>query len=591
MKTKIFTALIFSIFALVLFISSVSATPLGSWDLTTDATGISNTNLVATDLTVSTGILDFDIVNGTLADNWTTDNTADANGYYEVTITPNQGYNFKINSIKFDHIATDTMNFVVRSSEDGFASDLAIAGASTTTSATATVSPSQNLIVAEGETITFRIYGYNAAITDIFSVKNLVISGELIPEEAAQCITNGNNLKLDDIDLSVEDGIGDDEEWFPLDKVLAETRIEYDGDDDSKLDDIEIVWGLFNRDTNRWYIDDDEKVSDIDGGEREDIVLSFKLDDDIDDLEEDDLVFYVIATGEDEGIDQITCVYETADVSMQIEEFLILYEIVEPESVQCSADALITADIWNIGDNDEEDVYILVYNKDLGILNERIELGDMDAFDNFGLNFPFTIPKNADEKIYPIRFSIYDEDDDLFENGYNGDESRFDVLIKVEGSCVYVGEASVSANLEAGEIAGDKFIVKTTITNSGDKEANYIISAKNYNLWAFSASISESAFTLAPGESKEITITLRTKESVSGEQEFNIEVLSGNEIVITQPVSVLVEEKKRFLSAITGRVTGGSTYTWTIGTISVFLFIAIIYVVIKMFRRRKVAVM
>ena len=63
-----------------------------------------------------------------------------------------------------------------------------------------------------------------------------------------------------------------------------------------------------------------------------------------------------------------------------------------------------------------------------------------------------------------------------------------------------------------------------------------------------------------------------------GNQLFNVEVLSGNEIVSKQPVSVLIEKSGFNFS----ESMGDNRYLWGIGIINVILIVAIISMVIKM---------
>ena len=63
------------------------------------------------------------------------------------------------------------------------------------------------------------------------------------------------------------------------------------------------------------------------------------------------------------------------------------------------------------------------------------------------------------------------------------------------------------------------------------------------------------------------------------------EVVSGNHLVVQQPVSVSIEAKK-FMGFFTGAVTGGDAYLlWGLGLLNVILIVAIIIVVIRILRK------
>ncbi|MFH1325681.1 MAG: putative S-layer protein [archaeon] len=624
MKSKIILPLVLSIFALVFFASAVSAATLATWSLNTTAatqtsvsadTGI-NANVVAGSFTAGPGVSDpttsaiskFDVAangatidtswvgavlgtDGITATNATAAVTGDA--YFQVTITPNTGFNYVVNSISFDTITTDAdgMNFAIRTSADNYASDVAT-GVSSTTSASKSLA-GLKVSAAATEVLTIKIYGYNAALTtDTFSIKNLKVSGDLVPTEVISCFTDGDpnsQLTIDSLDLSVETGYGEDDEWYLLDLVNIESNVEYNGDSDFEMKNIEVQWGLFDRDTNKWIIDDTEKDFDLEGGDDQDVNIQLKLDEKIDKLAAGDIVAYLIATGEDEeNADAKTCGYVETPVNMQSENAIILDNIQYPNTaVQCSAEVTVTADVWNIGDEKLENAYILVNNLDLGIVDERIDLEDISDFDNAAdLSFTFTVPSDLDEKSYNILFEVYDEDDDLFEIA--NDDSSYTVSLSVAGNCEVVGEATVTANIASGGKAGEPLTVMTTVKNSGTRTANYVLSATGYSLWATSATLDNSSFSLNAGESKDVFVTLNVKEDASGEQKFNVEVVSGNnKIVMTQPVSVMIEGNSGLFSGLTGNsiLGGNGGYFWFVALLNVLLVAGIIYIVIRLFRK------
>ena len=602
MTNKIFGLLALSIFVFAFLLASASAATLSTWDFDATSTSASatssNSNLVASAITVGTGIvtgaLTFSangVTAATTTDGWAELTSADAvtdGDYYQVTITPNTGFNFVLTSINYNGFATDAMDVSIRTSEDNFAADVSTGTIPAATSTQISTS-SLKLPVSVTAPITIKIYGFNAALaTDDFSIDNLILSGDLVPAEVIQCIADGdanNQLTLDSLDLSVEEGYGEDEEWFILDTVNIETNVDYSGDSDFEMQNIEPKWGLFDRDTGKWIIDDEEKDFDLEGGEDLDVAIQLKLDEDTDKLATGDIVAYVIATGEDEEFtDAATCEYAEQAVTMKSENSLILDSLTYPtSSVQCTEEVLITADIWNIGDEKLKDTYILVNNRDLGLINQKIEVGDVNDFDNTGLTFTFTVPKGIVEKTYPIAFSMYDEDDDIFQ--VNDDDTVFTVPLGVSGNCGIASPATVSASLASGGQAGSNMVIKAMIKNSGTRQANYTLNAAGYATWASTAAIDTLILTLNAGESKEVTITLAVKSDVSGEQTFNLEVLSGNELAVTQPVSVLVERAPGLLSGITGGAIGSNGTLWLIGFINVILVLAIIMVAVRFMRK------
>ena len=201
------------------------------------------------------------------------------------------------------------------------------------------------------------------------------------------------------------------------------------------------------------------------------------------------------------------------------------------------------------------------------------------------MDFTFKVPTGIEEKSYNILFRVYDDGDDPFEVA--NDNSELIIPLSVSGNCGASSSsaATVSASLASGGQAGSNMVVKATIKNSGTKSANYTLNAAGYSVWASTATIDSPVFTLDAGQSKDVMITLAVKKEASGEQVFNLEVLSGNELAVTQPVSVLVERAPGLLSSITGGAIGSNGTLWVIGFINVILVLAIIMVAVRFMRK------
>jgi len=322
---------------------------------------------------------------------------------------------------------------------------------------------------------------------------NLTIKFENNP---CQVEDNGD-LDLN-IDINIESGFGDDYEWFPLDEIEIEVDIDNDALED--IDDIVVSWGLYNTETGEWVIDDDENDFNLKEGDEETLFIRFKLDD-VDEFENNgEYIFYVWATGEGEDSNIETCTREYENIEMQIEDdFVVLDNIEYPETAQCGANVQITADVWNIGEDDQDDVFVLIENSELGI-NEQVFIGDINEFDDSGtpLSFNFQIPLDAEEKAYTIRLTVYDEYNEVYENNFD-DKSKFIAYIKVAGNCVVSEPVSVSANLESGGKAGSELVILVTTKNIGENTADYRINIIEYLDWASSVNANPETFTLDAG--------------------------------------------------------------------------------------------
>ena len=401
---------------------------------------------------------------------------------------------------------------------------------------------------------------------------------------------NPGELKVRIKDITVEKGFGDDNEWLLLDEVEVEIEVENRGNYD--VDDIEVEWGLYNVDDDEWAIEiDDVDDFNLKDGDEEKLTITFRIDDDDFDLDLDELgkeyTLYVRATGEVSDRDSshdgdLTCASDSEKITIEQEsDFVILTDIEFPELVQCGAEVQITADVWNIGDDDQDDVSVVIYNKELGI-DEKIEIGDIDAFENEKLNALVRIPKDAEEKWHTLKFIVYDEDHDVYESDYDDDESIFNVPIKVEGGRVVEAQALISASLESEAKAGQELVIKAIITNTGSKSATYVLDVAGYTSWASSAELDKNKLTLNAGESAEVLITLNTNKDASGEKFFDIVLTPAGGEELKQPVSVFIEKSGFDLRGI---ISESNWYLWLIAALNAVLVIIIIVVAVRIARK------
>jgi len=142
-------------------------------------------------------------------------------------------------------------------------------------------------------------------------------------------------IKIDDI--RVEEGFGDNDNfWYIFDKIEIDFEIE-NKNNDEKINDIEVEWGIWSNDLNEWVLElDDEKEFDLkkDGDDKL-ITVSFSIDDkldvDLEDLEEEDLVLIVSAIGEEQvdvGDEFQVCAIASEEIELMIDsDFVLIREI------------------------------------------------------------------------------------------------------------------------------------------------------------------------------------------------------------------------------------------------------------------------
>ncbi len=215
----------------------------------------------------------------------------------------------------------------------------------------------------------------------------------------------------------------------------------------------------------------------------------------------------------------------------------------------------------------------------------------IDSMDYEKISLFLEMPKDLEEGTYIIKLTAYDnedmDDEDVFETEEEEDEASYNMILNIEGNCETEPQVMVTANLESEARAGEELVIKATIKNTGNSLDIYTLNVADYSGWATLKNIESTTIILDAGESKEVLITLNVDKEVSGDKSFNIEVLSEDESIIKQPVSVTIEEQTGFnLAGITGNIISGDNwYLWGIGALNVLLVVIIIIVAFKVAKK------
>ncbi len=407
-------------------------------------------------------------------------------------------------------------------------------------------------------------------------------------------VNDNDDLAIEIEDIQVINGFGEDDEWFIFDEIEVEVSIENKNDED--VDNIVLEWGLYDAKAGEWVIElIEEDDFDLKDGDDETIVFSFKLDDDLDmdisSLSEGKLLLYVRASGDnDDG--NFTCnAADTEEVSLVVDDdFVKVDNIKMLDSVSCGTEIPITAEVWNIGSDAQDDVYITIFNRELGI-NQRIEVGDIDEFEEEKINTYITIPNDASEKSYALLFSVYNEDGDIFENS-NDDVSETIYEFQVSGGCSTLAPADVAAELTSETKAGEEVTIKVTIKNLDNLKRTFSLNLEGYSDWASNANLDKSTLEIAAGASQEVLITLTPNEDVEGQKSFNL-IVTQDKKTLSQSIQLTIESSKEIGAGVFSNVkdfleskVGNNWYLWAIAIFNLILIGVIIVVAVKISRKK-----
>jgi len=391
----------------------------------------------------------------------------------------------------------------------------------------------------------------------------------------------------------INGGYGDDTSWYPLDNVEAKVRVSNENTGNS-IRSVVVKWELYDTLNKKKIKSGSEDSFSLGSGNDKTVTIDFQIDD-VNSLGNagPNYILYVWATGNDQADNgNSTCSLDDSGIiNIDMSDNFVIVDqnsLVTPITASCGGQSTITGTVWNIGDTDENNVYIIASSTQLGI-SQRIDVGDMNQGDSkdlsFNLNIPdITIPKGS----YPIKLNVYDHSNNIFINN-NNDKSESQVLLNFNDTCTSVPKVSVAASLESPVKAGSEADVKATIVNTDSTTKTFSLSLGSYSTWASSATLSQSSVTLVSGASQDVVIKLQSNKDSAGNQQFNLIVNDGNSL-LTQPVKITVDSASS-LPDLTGFISNlgkgnNSWYIWGIVALNVILVIIIIAVAVRVVKKK-----
>jgi len=451
------------------------------------------------------------------------------------------------------------------------------------------VRPGLNNIKFGLNTVSVRADAGTQTATSSFQVKKtFCASGEV-----------AGNITIDSVDWS-NNGEGEDNNWELLDEIEVEVDVSNNNNDDDE--DVVVELGLFDS-SGKNIADDLVFLEDSDSDNEE---IEINIDDDDEetvtwvfrvpaDLDKGNYKLAVKAYSDDSGenrdcSDRASSFSDGFFQSIDIEEasdegrFVVVDEIDFDSQVTCGQTTTGQFTVFNIGEEDQDRVRILIRNEALGIDLTREITSDLDQGDDETLDFSFQIPPTANNGNYVLEFiTQYD-----YRNGVYREESQdtFDSIFEVLGCSQNLGNGGsggltnivIDARLDSEARAGKELVIVAEISNTGDDDETYSISARGYSEWADLTDVSDATISVDAGDSKEVTFTLLVNDDVSGTQSFDIQVASDGRTQI-QEVEVELSSGNGF------RLDMSNSLIWIIGAVNLILIILIIVVAVRLSRK------
>jgi len=259
-----------------------------------------------------------------------------------------------------------------------------------------------------------------------------------------------------DDDLDSDSGVnkeGGDFEAEPGDFVKLNVEIENicDKDEindlDHEVEDIEVTVTL-EEIGDEDEQDQDESYKDLDVGDEDNMDFTFDIADDADSTTYTmtvEAIGYDKDTGDLYEIDPVTI-----DVVVDKEDHKLKFNTfsVNPSTISCTYNAQLSVKVINIGDNDEEDIELVISNSDLGIeeieLIDELQEGDSDDSDSyFKKTFNLQVPSDAPLGSYVISGKVYYDDGD--------EDETVSAVLNIVGCGTQTTTTTTSNNVEEGE--------------------------------------------------------------------------------------------------------------------------------------------
>ncbi len=325
------------------------------------------------------------------------------------------------------------------------------------------------------------------------------------------------------------------DEFSPLDEIEIEVNVENNNDKDK---DIEVEAILYD-------LDEDEKVEkvkseeiEIDEDEEEDVSLVLKIPNgEID--EDHDYILFVKAF--EEGDEDKQCSEDEIDVDIEkktndvrIDKFLV-----EPEILTCNSRILnITAEVINVGSEEEEDIVIEVSIPNLKLREESgfFTLEDRDEDEvSVTKTIKLRIPDDAEKGQYEVIGKVFYDD-----NSKEATKVRTITIGECKEEKIMPSAAFV--NFDNNEkMPGERLEFTIVLKNNEDKFKEFTIAISDNGLIE-----GNSINVLIPGDSeKEVIMGAQIKDNTEeGEYKAEINIFEKKNLIKKQDFLVKISKKE-----------------------------------------------
>ena len=209
-----------------------------------------------------------------------------------------------------------------------------------------------------------------------------------------------------DLDLELKDP-DEGDEFEPGEEIEVKVEVKNNADDDKKII-VEATLYNLGEDEEIQNVDDSQKIKDSDD-KKFNLILEVP-----DDFEDDD--YFVFVKAYEKGEEESQCAEGVISVSLERERHDVIIKdfSINPSSIIAGKSFDVFVEVENVGKSDE-DVYVIVEIKELGVLTEgeTFELEEFGDDDFYSEAISIKIPENAKKGDYTLVIkAIFDGEED-----------------------------------------------------------------------------------------------------------------------------------------------------------------------------------
>ncbi|MBU4456316.1 MAG: hypothetical protein KKA65_02345, partial [Nanoarchaeota archaeon] len=251
----------------------------------------------------------------------------------------------------------------------------------------------------------------------------------------------------------------------------------------SKDLDVVVKLILYNIDENEEVASVTSEEEEINDGDHDTYDLKLKIP--TSDLDEDD-EYFLYAKAYEAGDEDEHCIFDRVKIVIERGDDNIIVKSIEldKDTYSCRDFVYVDVEVENIGTDDQEDVYILLKSRDLGVdlRSERFDLDEYDDIDSsYGVRFEFEVPAVKSGEYFLQAYVNY---------GNNELNSDYIKLVVDDSVCSVkeLTEARIVLTLVEQTIIvkprQKKFVIPLKIENIGGSQASFTLDVKEESGWA-----------------------------------------------------------------------------------------------------------